>query len=186
MDEERNGTGEWTLERARQIWQLMTAAVQHVGVPGFEFQTGVLWNGSLLIGPTSFLDLEGMKEEFALLGLGDHFLHLTIGQGEETVISSGTRLSSHTCSAAISKKACRRKPMIPSSPTCCSPSGTLVTGRRAVISGSISARRSPYVWDIRCRWRRPCPRRSPIGTRPHSDWLTGRYAIASRHRSRAS
>jgi len=72
---------EWTFEKAKKIWQPMTKAVQHVGVPGYEFQTGVMWNGSLLIGPTSFLDLEGMRKELEYLEMGDHFLFVTVGYG---------------------------------------------------------------------------------------------------------
>jgi hypothetical protein len=30
---------EWTLEQAHQCWQPMVRPVQHVGVPGYQFQT---------------------------------------------------------------------------------------------------------------------------------------------------
>jgi hypothetical protein len=46
-------SAEWTLEQARKCWKPMTRAVQHVGVPGYEFQTGVMWDGALVFGPRS-------------------------------------------------------------------------------------------------------------------------------------
>ncbi len=70
---------EWTLEQARKCWQPMTRAVQHVGVPGFEFQVGVMWDGSLVFGPLQFLNLKVMREDLALLGSSP--LHLSVGYG---------------------------------------------------------------------------------------------------------
>jgi hypothetical protein len=40
--------GEWTLEEARKHWKPMVRPVQHVGLPGYQFQAGVLWDGSLV------------------------------------------------------------------------------------------------------------------------------------------
>src|ERR1017187_10384837 len=48
---ERRADQEWTWEEARKLWKPMTRAVQHVGVPGYEWQAGVLWDGSLVFGP---------------------------------------------------------------------------------------------------------------------------------------
>jgi hypothetical protein len=73
---------EWTLERARKEWKPMTRGVQHVGVPGHEWQTGVLWNGALFFGPEDDLRKEAaMKEEAA--SLGNNLLHLSVGYGPE-------------------------------------------------------------------------------------------------------
>jgi hypothetical protein len=44
-------TREWTLEEAKKLWRPMSRAVQHVGVPGHQWQTGILWDGSLIFGP---------------------------------------------------------------------------------------------------------------------------------------
>jgi hypothetical protein len=71
---------EWTFEEARKKWMPMTRAVQHAGVPGYQFQVGVMWDGSLLFGPLEFLDLDVMKREAA--SLGNHFLHLCVGYGD--------------------------------------------------------------------------------------------------------
>ena len=77
-------SAEWTLEAAMKEWPPMRKPIQHVGVPGHEWQTGVYWDGSLLCGPTL---LRGemymhplMVEETA--ALGDSLLHLSIGYGE--------------------------------------------------------------------------------------------------------
>lgn len=74
---------EWTLESARKEWQPMTRAVAHVGVPGYEWQAGVLWDGSLVFGPLLFSFPSGPAQ--ALLDecapLGNHFLHLSVGYG---------------------------------------------------------------------------------------------------------
>jgi hypothetical protein len=42
---------EWTSERAEKLWSPMVRPVQHVGIPGYQFQTGVMWDGSLIFGP---------------------------------------------------------------------------------------------------------------------------------------
>ncbi len=71
---------EWTLEQARKCWKPMTKAVQHVGVPGYQFQTGVLWDGSMIWGPLSFLNLKVMQQELA--PLGNHHMHISVGYGQ--------------------------------------------------------------------------------------------------------
>jgi hypothetical protein len=72
---------EWTLEHARKQWKPMTKAVQHVGVPGYQFQAGVLWDGSLVFGPLEFLKLRVMQQELAPLG-DSHQLHISVGYGQ--------------------------------------------------------------------------------------------------------
>ncbi|MBI2301033.1 MAG: hypothetical protein HYU66_19145 [Armatimonadetes bacterium] len=70
---------EWTLEQARKCWKPMVRAVQHVGVPGYQFQAGVMWDGALLFGPLGFRELKVMQQETA--PLGDNRLHLSIAYG---------------------------------------------------------------------------------------------------------
>jgi hypothetical protein len=72
--------GEWTLERARAIWSPMVRPVEHVGVPGYPFQCGVLWDGGLLFGPIDFRGLSVMKQE--LEPLGDAALHVSVAFGD--------------------------------------------------------------------------------------------------------
>lgn len=72
---------EWTMEQARKQWTPMVRPVAHVGVPGYEFQTGVLWDGSLVFGPLDFLHLGVMRKEMAPLGEG-YRLHLSVAHGE--------------------------------------------------------------------------------------------------------
>jgi hypothetical protein len=73
-------SNEWTFERAKQHWAPMTKAIQHVGVPGHQWQAGVLWDGSLAFGPL------GMRENPALAdesqALGDNRLHVSVGFGD--------------------------------------------------------------------------------------------------------
>jgi hypothetical protein len=71
---------EWTIEQARHCWKPMTRAVQHVGVPGYQFQTGVTWDGSLVFGPLEFYDFKVIRDEMA--PLGKHVLHVSFGFGE--------------------------------------------------------------------------------------------------------
>jgi hypothetical protein len=68
---------EWTFEQARQCWQPMVRAVQHVGVPGYQFQTAVMWDGALVFGPLDFRQLEVMQAELA--PLGETRLHVSVG-----------------------------------------------------------------------------------------------------------
>ena len=58
----------------------MTRAVQHVGVPGYQFPTGVMWDGALVFGPLMFRDLQVIRQEIA--PLGNHLLHVSFGYGE--------------------------------------------------------------------------------------------------------
>lgn len=74
-----NLPAEWTFEDARKHWKPMTRAVQHVGVPGYQFQAGVLWDGSLVLGPLGFRNLGVMQHETACLG--NNLLHLSVGYG---------------------------------------------------------------------------------------------------------
>jgi hypothetical protein len=71
---------EWTFERARKHWKPMTRAVQHVGVPGYQFQAGIMWDGSIAIGPHGARNLEVMKQELA--PLGNQHLHVAVGYGK--------------------------------------------------------------------------------------------------------
>ncbi|MBM3998033.1 MAG: hypothetical protein FJ297_00575 [Planctomycetes bacterium] len=71
---------EWTLEQARACWQPMVRPVQHVGVPGYQFQAGVMWDGSLVFGPLDWLQLQVMRAERA--PLGETRLHLSVGFGD--------------------------------------------------------------------------------------------------------
>ncbi|MGD0226782.1 MAG: hypothetical protein ABSF71_31010 [Terriglobia bacterium] len=71
---------EWTFEKAKDLWKPMTRAVQHVGVPGYEWQTGVLWDGSLLFGPIGMRDNSALQKETARLG--NNLLHVSIGYGD--------------------------------------------------------------------------------------------------------
>src|SRR5882762_1244888 len=90
---------EWNLERARKEWKPMTRGVQHVGVPGHEWQTGVLWNGALFFGPEEDLRKEAaMKEEAAWLG--NNSLHISVGYGKEITfpdrLGNGSALVRHS------------------------------------------------------------------------------------------
>lgn len=56
---------EWSRAEAQKHWSPMVHPVQHVGAPGFNFQTAVMWDGSLVFGPLGFRNLEVMKHEVA-------------------------------------------------------------------------------------------------------------------------
>ena len=71
---------EWTLERARDTWRPMVHPVEHVGVPGYQFQAGVMWDGSLVFGPLGFRYLGVMQREVA--PLGSNLLHVSVGFGD--------------------------------------------------------------------------------------------------------
>jgi len=71
---------EWTLEQARECWKPMTRSVQHVGVPGYQFQAGVMWDGALVFGPLAFRELKVMQQETA--PLDNHLLHVSFGYGQ--------------------------------------------------------------------------------------------------------
>jgi len=70
---------EWTLERARDEWKPMWRPIAHVGIPGYQFQAAVLWDGSLVFGPLGFEQHGPMQKELA--SLGKHRLHLSVGYG---------------------------------------------------------------------------------------------------------
>jgi hypothetical protein len=72
-------SGEWTIEQASKLWKPMTRAVQHVGVPGYQWQAGVLWDGSLVFG-SLFRGAPAIQEELA--PLGDNLLHLSVAYGD--------------------------------------------------------------------------------------------------------
>lgn len=87
---------EWTYEQASKLWKAMTRAVQHVGIPGCEWQTGVMWDGAMVFGPLeAFRKNPGMQAELRLLGGGStgdakqggkydpgNLLHLSVAHGE--------------------------------------------------------------------------------------------------------
>jgi len=70
---------EWTFERAKDIWKPMSRAVAHVGVPGYQWQAGILWDGSLFFGPERRRLAGVAMEETA--PLGNNLLHISIGYG---------------------------------------------------------------------------------------------------------
>lgn len=81
----RTSEPEWTFERARREWKPMQHGIAHVGVPGYEWQAGVLWNGALFFGPEADLrKTAGMKEEAERLG--NNLLHVSVGYGKEIAI----------------------------------------------------------------------------------------------------
>ena len=71
-------TKEWTAERAAKEWMPMSRAVEHVGVPGYEWQAGVLWDGSLFFGPED-PNSAAMKAETAIFSNSP--LHVSVGYG---------------------------------------------------------------------------------------------------------
>jgi hypothetical protein len=91
-----NAASEWNYEQAGKLWKGMTRAVQHVGVPGCQWQTGVMWDGALVFGPLQvFRNNPAVQAELRLLGGGPadnvkvsgkydpgNLLHLSIAYGE--------------------------------------------------------------------------------------------------------
>jgi hypothetical protein len=76
--------GEWTFEAAGECWTPMTKPIQHVGIPGCQWQAGVYYNGALLFGDLlhwkpPYLHPYRRAEDAAL---GNFLLHLTVGYGE--------------------------------------------------------------------------------------------------------
>ena len=69
-----NSAREWDFTRAAALWRPMTKAVAHIGVPGYQWQAGVLWDGSLVIGPFKYgfwgstFNATAFESEFAALG----------------------------------------------------------------------------------------------------------------------
>ena len=81
MDIGRPESREWTFEEAQKLWKPMTRAVQHVGVPGYQWQCGVLWDGSLLFGPLNeFRATPAMAKECA--PLGRNLLNVAVAYGD--------------------------------------------------------------------------------------------------------
>jgi len=74
---------EWTFEEAKKRWKPMAKAVQHVGVPGHQWQAAVLWDGSIVCGPIGHRGHGAMVEECA--PLGDNLLYVLFGYGEGSV-----------------------------------------------------------------------------------------------------
>jgi hypothetical protein len=72
---------EWTLDRAKKLWKPMTRAVQHVGVPGHQWQASVLWDGSLFFGPQLWRQNQAVSEE--VVALGDNLTDVSIGYGPQ-------------------------------------------------------------------------------------------------------
>ncbi len=77
---------EWTMESARQQWPAMTQSVEHVGVPGCQWQVGVFWDGAMLFGQTllrgELYHHPRLADELKLANVGDNLLHLSVGFGE--------------------------------------------------------------------------------------------------------
>jgi hypothetical protein len=93
---EKPAEEEWTFEGAMKCWKPMTRAVQHVGIPGCEWQTGVMWDGALVFGPLeAYRNNPSMQQELRLLGGTSardvpqsgtyephNLLHLSVAHGE--------------------------------------------------------------------------------------------------------
>jgi len=58
----------------------MTRAVQHVGVPGYQWQVSVLWDGSLFFGPQLWREHPTVSQEVA--ALSENLLDVSVGFGE--------------------------------------------------------------------------------------------------------
>lgn len=71
---------EWTLDAALRQWHPMARAIQHVGVPGYQWQGGVFWDGSLFFGPLSSRELPALKKETK--PLGPNLLNMSVGYGD--------------------------------------------------------------------------------------------------------
>jgi hypothetical protein len=81
-------TKEWDLKRAEKEWVPQTKGVQHVGVPGYQWQTAVMWDGSLGFGPFGFRKIEEFpgaeigKYWEEIERLGESRLHLSFAYGD--------------------------------------------------------------------------------------------------------
>lgn len=73
-------SSEWTFEQAKKLWKPMTRAVQHVGVPGYQWQASVLWDGALFFGPRLWRNHPAVHEE--VIPLGDNLMDVSVGCGE--------------------------------------------------------------------------------------------------------
>ncbi|GMV37535.1 MAG: hypothetical protein AMXMBFR61_20430 [Fimbriimonadales bacterium] len=87
---------EWTLEEARDRWSPMVRPVQHVGMPGYPFQVGVMWDGALVFGPLEFLGLGVMR-------MGTTF-------GGQVQLSAETAADGDSLSVRVSLRGLRVKP----------------------------------------------------------------------------
>lgn len=58
----------------------MTRAVQHVGVPGYQWQASVLWDGSLFFGPQLWRQHAAVSQEVE--SLGENLLDVSVGFGK--------------------------------------------------------------------------------------------------------
>jgi hypothetical protein len=72
---------EWTFEQAKNLWKPMTRAVQHVGVPGYQWQASVLWDGSLFFGPQLWREHSAVSQEVE--ALGENLLDVSVGFGAQ-------------------------------------------------------------------------------------------------------
>ncbi|MFI5386482.1 MAG: hypothetical protein ACHQ50_10225, partial [Fimbriimonadales bacterium] len=81
---------EWTLDQARKGWKPMVHPIQHVGVPGYEFQTGVIWDGALVFGPLGFTDLKVMRADMTTLGASPMHVSFLYGDPMHFVDRKGT------------------------------------------------------------------------------------------------
>jgi len=72
---------EWTFERAKNLWKPMTRTVQHVGVPGYQWQASVLWDGSLFFGPQLWREHSAVSQEVE--ALGENLLDVSVGFGAQ-------------------------------------------------------------------------------------------------------
>ena len=84
---------EWTLEAARKVWKPMSRAVQHVGVPGYQWQAAVLWDGALLIGPTKEVRNDPIVAKEAA-SLGNNLLQVSVGYGTPARFTDRTSIRS--------------------------------------------------------------------------------------------
>lgn len=71
---------EYTFDRAIENWQLPRRGVIHIGIPGYQWQAGVFWDGSLLFGPTNSLrNVSAVSKE--CIELGDNQAHVSFAYG---------------------------------------------------------------------------------------------------------
>jgi hypothetical protein len=70
----------------------MTRAVQHVGVPGYQWQASVLWDGSLFFGPQLWRRNAAVSEE--AISLGDNLMDVSVGYGAQTCFPDRAGLGS--------------------------------------------------------------------------------------------
>lgn len=84
-----NKQSEWTFEQAKARWKPLVRPVMHVGIPGYQWQTGVFWDGNLVFGPAwmhRFRNAAFFKEhlvvtEKELESIGMPLMHVSFGFG---------------------------------------------------------------------------------------------------------